>query len=287
MQSMKPAGTVNPVFMLDEVDKLAADYRGDPILGAARSARSRSRTRLLRSLSRSALRSLAGAVHPDGQRARHDPARAARPHGGDRDSGLHRGREARRSRGSSCCRASCTTRPRRRARRAGRRRDAAGDPRVHLRGGRAQPGPRDRRDYARASRAASPRVGARRPVISSPRVPAYLGPQKFFPTEAEESDQVGVATGLAWTSAGGDLTTVEVMSVPGRGAITLTGQLGEVMKESAQAALTFIRARAEALGAARRFPRGATTSTSTCQPAPSPRMAPRLASRWPWRWSRR
>ncbi len=85
-------------------------------------------------------------------------------------------------------------------------------------------------------------------MISAQRVPSFLGPQKFFPTEAEASDEVGVATGLAWTSAGGDLTTVEVMAVPGRGTLTLTGQLGEVMRESAQAALTFTRARAGALG---------------------------------------
>ncbi len=85
-------------------------------------------------------------------------------------------------------------------------------------------------------------------VVSAQRVPAFLGPQKYFPTEAEERDEVGVATGLAWTSAGGDLTSVEVMAVPGRGGLTLTGQLGDIMKESAQAALTFTRARALALG---------------------------------------
>ncbi len=84
--------------------------------------------------------------------------------------------------------------------------------------------------------------------VTSVRVPAYLGPQKYFPTEAEEADQVGVATGLAWTAAGGDLTTVEVMALPGRGSMQLTGQLGDVMKESAQAALTFTRARAQVLG---------------------------------------
>ena len=84
--------------------------------------------------------------------------------------------------------------------------------------------------------------------VTAQRVPAYLGQQKHYPTEAEERDEVGVATGLAWTAAGGDLTTVEVMAVPGHGAITLTGRVGDVMKESAQAALTFIRARADALG---------------------------------------
>jgi ATP-dependent Lon protease len=90
-------------------------------------------------------------------------------------------------------------------------------------------------------------------VVSARRVPDYLGPQKYFPTEAEERDQVGVATGLAWTAAGGDLTTVEVLAVPGRGSVTLTGQLGDVMKESAQAALTFTRARATALGLPQAF----------------------------------
>src|SRR5262249_52638209 len=59
--------------------------------------------------------------------------------------------------------------------------------------------------------------------LSAQRVPVYLGPQKYFSSEAEERDEVGVATGLAWTAAGGDLTTVEVMAVPGRGALTLTG----------------------------------------------------------------
>jgi ATP-dependent Lon protease len=85
-------------------------------------------------------------------------------------------------------------------------------------------------------------------IVSAQRIPAYLGPQTYFPTEAEEHDEVGVATGLAWTAGGGDLTTVEVMAVPGRGTLSLTGQLGDVMRESAQAALTFTRARAASLG---------------------------------------
>ncbi|HKV85877.1 MAG TPA: S16 family serine protease, partial [Ktedonobacterales bacterium] len=86
--------------------------------------------------------------------------------------------------------------------------------------------------------------------ITTAKLATYLGPRKFYATEAEERDEVGVATGLAWTAAGGDLTTVEVMAVPGHGNITLTGQLGDVMKESAQAALTFTRSRASALGLA-------------------------------------
>jgi ATP-dependent Lon protease len=85
-------------------------------------------------------------------------------------------------------------------------------------------------------------------TISARNLPSYLGQQKHFPTEAEDRDEVGVATGLAWTSVGGDLTTVEVMAVPGRGNLILTGQLGDVMKESAQAALTYARARTAMLG---------------------------------------
>jgi ATP-dependent Lon protease len=79
-------------------------------------------------------------------------------------------------------------------------------------------------------------------------VPEFLGPQRYFPTEVENQDEIGVATGLAWTAAGGDLTTVEVMVVPGHGSIIMTGQLGDVMRESAQTALTFTRSRAAALG---------------------------------------
>ena len=96
--------------------------------------------------------------------------------------------------------------------------------------------------------------GRRHPAhVTASRVPAYLGQQKHFPTEAEERDEVGVATGLAWTAAGGDLTTIEVMVVPGHGSILMTGRVGDVMKESAQAALTYVRARADALGLAPDF----------------------------------
>ncbi len=90
-------------------------------------------------------------------------------------------------------------------------------------------------------------------TISGKRVSEYLGPQKYYPTEAESRDEIGVATGLAWTAAGGDLTTVEVMAVPGHGSIIMTGQLGEVMRESAQAALTFTRSRAVSLGLSESF----------------------------------
>ncbi|TAK62677.1 MAG: endopeptidase La, partial [Dehalococcoidia bacterium] len=79
--------------------------------------------------------------------------------------------------------------------------------------------------------------------VTAQNVEKYLGPQKFFWGAAEETDQVGVATGVARTEMGGDVLGVEVTLMPGKGALTLTGQLGEVMRESAQAALSYARSR--------------------------------------------
>lgn len=76
----------------------------------------------------------------------------------------------------------------------------------------------------------------------------YLGPPRYMFGLAEESDEVGMATGLAWTEAGGDTLSIEVSIMAGKGSLILTGQLGEVMQESAQAALSYTRSRAEALG---------------------------------------
>ena len=78
-------------------------------------------------------------------------------------------------------------------------------------------------------------------VVTPETVEQLLGPAKHFSEELLHSDRIGVATGLAWTAAGGDLLFIEVVSLPGKGELRLTGQLGEVMKESAQAALSFSR----------------------------------------------
>jgi ATP-dependent Lon protease len=81
----------------------------------------------------------------------------------------------------------------------------------------------------------------------------FLGPAKFLDLAVERVNRVGVANGLAWTEVGGDVLTIEVSILPGKGDLQLTGKLGEVMRESAHAALTWIRSRAERLGLDRHF----------------------------------
>jgi len=85
-------------------------------------------------------------------------------------------------------------------------------------------------------------------AIKPESIPNYLGPQKFFNEIALRTSLPGVATGLAWTQFGGDILFVEATKMAGDGKLILTGQLGDVMKESAQAALSLVKSRAETLG---------------------------------------
>jgi ATP-dependent Lon protease len=90
-------------------------------------------------------------------------------------------------------------------------------------------------------------------TVTPKSIAEYLGPYKFASSLAEKKDEVGMSTGMAWTEAGGDILFIEVALMPGRGAITLTGQLGDVMKESAQAALSYVRSRWKMFGLPEKF----------------------------------
>ncbi|MCK9418528.1 MAG: endopeptidase La [Nitrospirae bacterium] len=85
-------------------------------------------------------------------------------------------------------------------------------------------------------------------TITPQNLHTYLGVQRFMPEVEREQDEVGVVTGLAWTETGGDILYIEATTMRGKGQLTLTGHLGDVMKESAHAALTYVRSRAEKLG---------------------------------------
>jgi ATP-dependent Lon protease len=84
--------------------------------------------------------------------------------------------------------------------------------------------------------------------ITAARVTEYLGVPRFRPSIAEEKNEVGIATGLAWTEVGGELLVTEATLMPGRGRLTLTGKLGDVMQESAQAAMSWVRSKTADLG---------------------------------------
>lgn len=97
-----------------------------------------------------------------------------------------------------------------------------------------------------ARRKAEGKKGPRR--ITPSKLPRLLGPPQITPHEAETEDQIGVATGLAWTANGGDILPIEAVLVKGKGNLQITGQVGEIMQESAQAALTYIKSRSDDLG---------------------------------------
>jgi len=89
--------------------------------------------------------------------------------------------------------------------------------------------------------------------VTEKEVVKYLGPIKVSSTLVEKKDEIGMSTGLAWTEAGGDILFIEVALMPGKGQLILTGQLGDVMKESCQAAMSYIRARAHQFGLPDKF----------------------------------
>ena len=93
-------------------------------------------------------------------------------------------------------------------------------------------------------------------LVNDKDLSKYLGPFKYSSQMIEEKDTIGISTGLAWTQAGGDILFIEVAIMPGKGNLTLTGHLGDVMKESCQAALSYIRSRWDKLDLKKDFYNG-------------------------------
>ncbi len=91
--------------------------------------------------------------------------------------------------------------------------------------------------------------------ISAAKVTEYLGVPRFRPTLMEEHNEIGVATGLAWTEVGGEILVTEATLMPGKGHLRLTGKLGDVMQESAHAAMSYVRSKSEEFGIPKDFNR--------------------------------
>ncbi len=247
LQAMKAVGTVNPVIVLDEVDKLASDYRGDPaaalleVLDPEQNASfSDNYLEVPYDLSRVLFIMTANVLHtiPAALRDRMEVIEVSGYTEEEKVEIATRFLVPRQLRDCGL-----------NAEKVELDEDAL---RHIIRDYTYEAGVRGlEREIGSVMRRVALRwaEGRRqRTSITTKTLRTYLGPQKFYPAEAEDRDEAGIATGLAWTSAGGDLTTVEALAVPGHGTIMLTGQLGEVMRESAQTAVTLIRSRAATLG---------------------------------------
>ncbi len=240
LQSLHQAGTSNPVFMLDEIDKIGADYRGDPssalleVLDPEQNSTFRDHfLSVAYDLSSVMFITTANLLQPI-QPAFLDRMEIIRIPGYTTEEKIHIARrhlipKQVESHGLRPKYIHFTP--------AGVRRIIQ----EHTK----EAGVRGlEREIANICRKSAVRVAggdAKQTRVTRATVEELLGPAQHFSEELLNRDRTGVATGLAWTAVGGDLLFIEVVAVPGKGRLRLTGQLGEVMKESAQAALSHAR----------------------------------------------
>ena len=242
IQTMRTAGSVNPVFMLDEIDKIGADFRGDPSAALLEvldpeqnSAFSDHYLEVPYDLSRVMFIATANLLDPIPPALR-DRLEVIELPGYAEDEKLQIARRF--------------LIPRQLVENglSGRQVSFTDDAILHvIRSYTNEAGVRGlEREIGSICRKVAHRVASAKRYprsITSRTVARYLGPARFSWGLAEERDEIGVATGVYWTEAGGDLATVEATLLDGKGQLILTGQLGSVMKESATAALSYIRSR--------------------------------------------
>jgi len=253
IQSMKKAGTKNPVFMLDEVDKMASDLRGDPASALLEVLDPEQNTSFMDhyldveyDLSQVLFVATANVLHTIPAPLQ-DRMEILRLHGYTEAEKLEIAKQylvkkQREATGLSDKNATFT--------------DAA---LVDIiRGYTREAGVRNlEREIGNVCRKVARRVvrnGAKhKEDIADSNLNEFLGVAKFRDSQLHETSEIGLVTGLAWTEVGGSILSTEVQVLDGKGKLTLTGQLGDVMQESAQAALSYIRSRAQHLGLPRDF----------------------------------
>jgi ATP-dependent Lon protease len=253
IQSMKKAGTKNPVFMLDEVDKMASDLRGDPASALLEVLDPEQNTSFMDhyldveyDLSQVLFVATANVLHTIPAPLQ-DRMEILRLHGYTEAEKLEIAKQylvkkQREATGLSDKNAIFS--------------DAA---LVDIiRGYTREAGVRNlEREIGNVCRKVARRVvrnGAKhKEDIADSNLNEFLGVAKFRDSQLHETSEIGLVTGLAWTEVGGSILSTEVQVLDGKGKLTLTGQLGDVMQESAQAALSYIRSRAQHLGLPRDF----------------------------------
>jgi ATP-dependent Lon protease len=253
IQSMKKAGTKNPVFMLDEIDKMASDFRGDPASALLEVLDPEQNTsfqdhyldveydlsQVLFVATANVLHTIPGALQ--------DRMEILRLHGYTEIEKLEIAKQylvKKQREGTGLSEAQIKF----------------DDEALQLliRAYTREAGVRNlEREIGNVCRKVARRVvknGAKHTeTITAANLDEFLGVPKFRDSQVHEKSEVGLVTGLAWTEVGGTILQTEVQVLDGKGKLTATGQLGDVMQESAQAALSYIRSRAQQLGLAKDF----------------------------------
>ncbi|MEO6829971.1 MAG: endopeptidase La, partial [Acidobacteriaceae bacterium] len=253
LQSMKKAGTKNPVFMLDEIDKMASDFRGDPasalleVLDPEQNATFQDHYLDVEyDLSQVLFVATANVLHTI-PAALQDRMEILRLHGYTEDEKLEIAKQF-------------LLRKQREQTGLGEKNLIYSDEAMleTIRSYTREAGVRNlEREIGNVCRKVARRVvknGAKhKEEILPTNLKEFLGLPKVRHSVVHEQNEIGLVTGLAWTEAGGTILSTEVQVLDGKGKLTLTGQLGEVMQESAQAALSYVRSRAHHLGLGREF----------------------------------
>jgi ATP-dependent Lon protease len=253
IQSMKKAGTKNPVFMLDEVDKMASDFRGDPASALLEVLDPEQNTsfqdhyldveydlsQVLFVATANVLHTIPGPLQ--------DRMEILRLHGYTEAEKLEIAKQylvKKQREGTGLTEENITFTD-----------EALTE---IIRAYTREAGVRNlEREIGNVCRKTARRVvekGAKhKEAITAENVHEFLGIAKFRDSQLHEKSEIGLVTGLAWTEVGGSILSTEVQVLDGKGKLTLTGQLGDVMQESAQAALSYMRSRAQHLGLAKDF----------------------------------
>ena len=255
IQMMKKAGTINPVFLLDEVDKMSMDFRGDPSAALLEVLDPEQNNTFLDhyldveyDLSHVMFICTANVLHtvPQALRDRMEVLELSGYTELEKTEIAKRFLFAKtvKATGLTSDNATFTT-------------DAY---ETIIRRYTREAGVRNlEREIASVCRKIARRVVDQGTTFSTEvnatSITEFLGVPRFRPTDASEKNEIGIATGLAWTEAGGELLMTESTLMPGKGQLTLTGKLGDVMQESAQAAMSYVRAKAEAFGIPKEFNR--------------------------------
>src|SRR6202162_3392759 len=253
IQMMKKAGTKNPVFMLDEVDKMSMDFRGDPSAALLEVLDPEQNTSFQDhyldveyDLSQVLFVATANVLHTIPAPLQ-DRMEILRLHGYTEAEKLEIAKQY-------------LVKKQREATGLSDKNAVFSDAALVdiIRGYTREAGVRNlEREIGNVCRKVARRVvrnGAKhKEDIADTNLNEFLGVAKFRDSQLHETSEVGLVTGLAWTEVGGSILSTEVQVLDGKGKLTLTGQLGDVMQESAQAALSYIRSRAQHLGLARDF----------------------------------